>query len=128
MAMEFLAARLADGVLLLHLSFVVFVMAGGWLTRRWPRLAWVHLPAVAWAAWIEWSGGVCPLTPLEDRLRGRSVEPAGAQDFLERLLTPLLYPDWLTREWQLVLGALVLVVNGAAYAWVLTRARPAAPR
>ncbi len=127
--MQGLAARLADAVLVLHVVFVLFVLGGGWLTRRWPRLAWVHLPAVAWAAWIEWSGGICPLTPLEDRLRGLATEQVGAQDFVERLLTPLLYPNWLTREWQVALGALTIIVNIAAYVWA-RRAGPfrAGPR
>lgn len=132
--MQSVGARLADGVLILHVGFVVFVLLGGWLTRRWPRLAWLHLPAVAWAAWIELSGGICPLTPLEDHLRGLSGDRIGSQDFIERLLTPVLYPDWLTPEWQVAFGVLVVLVNVAAYVWAFSRRRgrpqaaPARPR
>ncbi|HLB85193.1 MAG TPA: DUF2784 domain-containing protein, partial [Steroidobacteraceae bacterium] len=60
---------LADAVLIVHLAFIAFVVLGGLLVLRWPRIAWLHLPAVAWGAWIEFSGGICPLTPLEVNLR-----------------------------------------------------------
>ena len=57
---------LADLVLVLHLAFIVFVVLGGWLALRWPRVVWVHLPAVVWGIFIELTGGICPLTPLEN--------------------------------------------------------------
>jgi hypothetical protein len=60
---------LADIVVLLHFAFVLFVVFGGLLVVwRW-RLAWIHLPAAVWGALIEFGGWVCPLTPLETRLR-----------------------------------------------------------
>ena len=54
----------ADAVLVVHFLFVVFVVAGGALVLRWPKLAWIQLPAVTWAALVELNGWVCPLTPL----------------------------------------------------------------
>jgi hypothetical protein len=119
-----LMALLADAVLLLHLAFVVFVMMGGALALRWPRVAWIHLPAAAWGATVEFAGLICPLTPLEDRLRAAAGEVVAGGDFMERLLLPLLYPDWLTRETQLVLGGIVVALNAAIYAFVLARCRP----
>ena len=56
-----MSARLAaDGVLLLHFAFVLFVVAGAVLVWRWPRLAWLHLPAVVWGVLIEIGGWLCP--------------------------------------------------------------------
>ena len=117
-----LALRLAaDAVALLHLAFVLFVVFGGLLVCRWPRLAWLHLPAVAWGAWIEFAGGLCPLTPWENALR-RAVGQAGyAGGFVDHYLWPLLYPAELTREGQWALGAGVLVFNIVVYGVLLIR-------
>ena len=119
---------LADAVLLTHAAFVAFVMLGGLLALHWPRLAWVHLPVVAWGAGIEFMGGICPLTPLENHLRALAHERGYAGGFVEHYVFGLLYPAGLTRKAQLALGALVLVVNIAVYAWVWRRHRSAAPR
>ena len=110
------ATILADVLVLLHLLFVVFVMTGGFLLVRWPRLLWLHLPAAAWGAFIEFSGGICPLTPLENSLRVLGGGSAYSGDFVERYLLPLLYPAQLTPALQQVLGALVVGVNLLAYA------------
>lgn len=112
---------LADLVLILHAGFVAFVMLGALLVLRWPRIAWFHVPAVLWGAGIELLGGLCPLTPLENhwrRLAGELGYPGG---FVEHYVVTVLYPDGLTRQVQLALGALVLTVNGAIYGWVLWR-------
>jgi hypothetical protein len=112
-----MALLLADALVVLHLLFVAFVMAGGFLFGRWPRLAWVHLPAAAWGAFVEFSGVICPLTPLENRLRVLGGGSAYAGDFVERYLLPVLYPEHLTLVIQQGLGVIVVVVNFAAYAW-----------
>ena len=74
-----ISAWLADLVVIVHGLFIVFVVAGGLLVLRWPRLAWVHLPAAAWGVLIEWSGWICPLTPLENALRRAAGEPCNLQ-------------------------------------------------
>lgn len=112
---------LADATVLLHLAFVSFVVFGGLLVARWTAVAWVHLPAAAWGAWVEFAGWVCPLTPLENWLRTQAGGPAYTASFIEHYLLPLLYPASLSRELQYVLGALVLAVNAVVYALVLRR-------
>jgi hypothetical protein len=107
---------LADAVLLLHFAFVVFAVCGGLFVARRPRVAFAHLPAVAWAAWVEIAGWACPLTPLENRLRALGGDPTYSTSFVEHYLLPLLYPTALTREIQIALGLLVLAINAAAYA------------
>ena len=114
---------LADFVLVLHAGFVAFVMLGALLVLRWPRLAWVHVPVALWGAGIEFLGGICPLTPLENHWRRLAGELGYQGGFVEHYVVPVLYPDGLTRGVQLVLGALVLLVNGAIYARVLWRVR-----
>jgi hypothetical protein len=110
----------AGAVLLIHFGFVLFVLLGGLLVWKWPRLAWLHLPAVLWGALIEFSGGICPLTPLENRLRQAAGEGGYPGGFIERYLLPVIYPAELTRDVQVLLGLLVLALNLAVYAalWI----------
>lgn len=111
----------ADAVLLLHLAFVVFVVLGGFLVLRWRKLAWAHLPAVAWGALVEFSGWICPLTPLEIALRQAAGDAAYAGDFVEHYIVALLYPESLTRDVQVTLGVAVVLLNAAIYGAVLVR-------
>jgi hypothetical protein len=113
----------ADSVLVLHAAFVLFVMLGGLLVLRWPTLAWLHVPAFVWAAFVEFTGRICPLTPLEVALRRHAGEAGYAGDFIEHYLVSLLYPDGLTRDTQTTLGALVVVVNALIYVGVAMRVR-----
>ena len=117
------AHLLATAVVLAHLLFVAFVMAGGVLALRWRKVAYLHLAAVAWAIYVEWSGAICPLTPLENSLRAAAGLEAYAGDFVAEYVFPLLYPDGLTRHAQLVIGIVVLAVNSVVYAAVIVRSR-----
>ena len=109
---------LADLVLIIHLAFVVFVLCGGLLVLRWRWIAWLHLPAAVWGAVVEFTGWICPLTPLENWLRTQGGEATYAGDFIVRYLLSILYPEALTPNVQLVLGVLVLVVNLVIYGWL----------
>ncbi|MHC5348751.1 DUF2784 domain-containing protein [Pseudomonas sp. A46] len=113
----------ADAVLLLHLAFILFVVLGGLLVLRWPRLAVLHLPAVAWGATVECLQLLCPLTPLENRLRRLAGERGYEGGFIEHYLEPLIYPAGLTPGIQLGLGALVLLINLVPYGLLLWRLR-----
>ncbi|MGA6827007.1 DUF2784 domain-containing protein [Nitrospira sp. NS4] len=107
----------ADLVVLIHLSFVLFVLLGGLFVLRWPRVMWLHLPAAAWGAFIEFSGWICPLTPLENWLRTQGGSHGYEGDFVVHYVIPLLYPETLTHDIQLILGAIVVTVNLAIYGW-----------
>lgn len=106
---------LADLTVVLHLAFVVFVVLGGLLVLRHRAVAWFHIPAAAWGAWVEFAGWVCPLTPLENWLRERGGGAVYASSFVERYIVPTLYPEALSREMQWFLGGFVVVVNVAMY-------------
>lgn len=114
---------LADLVLVLHLAFILFVVGGGLLALRWRRAPWVHLPLAAWGALVEFTGWICPLTPLEQWLRRAGGATSFEEGFIEHYLLPIVYPAGLTREVQLVLGGAVVVVNVWVYAVVWRRAR-----
>ena len=115
----------ADLVLVVHLAFVLFVALGGLLVLGWPRAAWIHLPAAAWGIAIEFAGWICPLTPLENRLRALAGEAAYSGDFIARYLVPVIYPEGLTREAQVAIGLTALLGNAGLYyvAWRRTRLR-----
>ncbi|MFH1079545.1 MAG: DUF2784 domain-containing protein [Pseudomonadota bacterium] len=111
----------ADVLVLAHTVFVLFAVFGGFLVLRRQRLAWLHIPAVLWASLVEMAGGVCPLTPLENLLRHRAGKNTYQSDFIDHYLTPVLYPEALTRELQIALGLAVLFINVSVYAWIWRR-------
>jgi len=111
----------ADIVLIVHLAFVAFVVLGGLLALRWPRLAWLHIPAAVWGAFVEFTGRVCPLTPLENSLRARGGEAGYSGGFIDHYIVALLYPDGLSRNMQIAIGALVIALNVAVYGLLLRR-------
>jgi hypothetical protein len=111
-------ALLADLVVLLHVAFVVFAVMGGLLAVRWQGFIWVHLPALTWAAVVEFFGWVCPLTPLENWLRRKGGMGSYSSGFITHYILPALYPEGLTREVQIVLGAFVVLINLLIYGWV----------
>ncbi len=107
---------LADVLVVVHALFVVFVVLGWLPVLRWPRVAWLHLPAAAWGALIEFAGWYCPLTPLEKWFRVRGGLDAYEGGFIQHYMLPVLYPPGLTREVQIVLGLIVVAINLAVYA------------
>ncbi|HEY7888654.1 MAG TPA: DUF2784 domain-containing protein [Steroidobacteraceae bacterium] len=112
---------LADLLVFCHLAFAAFVIFGGFLAWKWRWAAFAHLPALAWGFWIETSGRICPLTPLEIHLRRLGGEAGYPDGFLNHYVVALLYPPWLTRPDQCVLAALLLVINVTAYAVLLKK-------
>lgn len=113
---------LADIIVIIHLGFAAFVVSGALLVlkRRW--VAWLHLPAAAWGALVEFAGLICPLTPLENRLRLAGGSAAYRGDFIQHYLIPVLYPAGLTREIQILLGTFVVLINAGCYGWIVWRA------
>jgi len=114
---------LADLVLVVHLFFIAFVAFGAFAAVWRPRVAWAHLPCVAWGAWISLKGWICPLTPLENRLRRAGGEAGYSGGFIENYVVPVVYPGDFTRELQMLLGVGAIAVNALVYGWILRRAR-----
>ena len=111
----------ADAVVLLHLGFVLFVVAGALLVFRWRWIALLHVPAVAWAVLLEFRGWLCPLTPLELRLRAAGGQAGYSGGFVEQYILPVLYPAELDSSLQIALGSVVIAINIALYGWLLWR-------
>ena len=109
---------LADLIVILHLAFLLFTVLGGLLVFRWRWFPWIHLPTAIWGGFVEVTGRVCPLTVLENWLRRAGGGYGYERDFIDRYVVPIVYPSGLTREIQLVLAALLVMVNGAIYMMV----------
>ena len=119
----------ADLVLVIHLAFIILVVAGAVLVYRYSWFVWVHVPAAAWGAFVELTGRICPLTLLENSLRIKAGQEGYAHSFVEQYIVALIYPAGLTRNVQLWLAGLVVVINAILYTWILLhkrrRGRPA---
>ena len=111
----------ADVLLVVHLAFVAFVLFGALLVLRWPRLLWFHVAAVVWGVLVEFTGAICPLTPLEVRLRQVGGDIGYQGDFIGHYLAAALYPAGLTRKLQIGLGFAALVPNAVAYGYLVAR-------
>lgn len=108
-------------MLLTHFAFILFVALGGLLVLRWPRMALVHLPCFFYGVAIELVGWVCPLTPLEQRLRILAGQEGFEGTFTEHYLGRLIYPtDW--ESLHVWLGVALIAFNMGVYA-VLIRSR-----
>ena len=110
---------LADFLVILHLTFICFVILGGVLVIRWKWVSFLHIPTVVWGALIEFQGWICPLTPLEQNLRHLAGQSGYTGGFIEHYLIPLIYPSGLTRTLQIAIGTFVIFINLAIYGWVL---------
>jgi len=114
-------SAIADALVVVHFAFTAFVVFGGFLTWRWPRLALAHLPALAWGCWIEVSHSICPLTPLENHWRHLAGEAGYRGGFLAHYLVRVLYPPGLTWQIQQELAVLLITINVVAYAGLIRR-------
>jgi hypothetical protein len=114
---------LATIVVLLHVLSIAFIVLGGFLTWRWRRVAWVHVPFAVWGMLLEYYGWICPLTPLENHFREKAGLAGYHEGFIEHYILPVIYPANLSVNLQLVLGTVVLVVNAVAYAGMVMRGR-----
>jgi hypothetical protein len=116
----------ADAVMLVHFCFIAFALLGSFLVLRWFRAIWLHIPALAWGAWIEASGNICPLTPLENHFRELAGQTTYGEGFITHYLGPIIYPAGLTRTTQFILLAVLIGVNLLGYGVVLRKRRAAA--
>ena len=107
----------ADLIVLVHFAFIIFVVAGGLLALKWPKMAYLPIPAAVWGAWIGFANWICPLTPLENHLRRLTGEAGYAGGFIEHYITRILYPAGLTAGMRVMLGVAAVAVNLLVY-WI----------
>jgi hypothetical protein len=105
----------ASAIALLHLAFIIFVIAGGLAVLKWPKLMWIHLPAATWGVLIEFFGWYCPLTTWENQLLRQAGRAGYDGGFVAHYIMPVIYPAGLTRGHEIVIGLIVLAVNLVIY-------------
>ncbi len=111
---------LAEIVLILHLCFVIFVVFGGLLVLRRRSIAWLHLPAVVWGILVECFFWACPLTTLENRLRGLGGEAGYEGGFIDHYISAVLYAH-ISPQLRVTLGLLLIAFNLLVYFYVFRR-------
>lgn len=121
-------ALAADAIMLAHFLFIAFALLGSFLLLKWPKLIWLHLPAVAWGAFVEMAGRICPLTDFENRFRALAGESTYGEGFITHYLGPIIYPPHFTRGWAFFALGVLLAVNLAGYGLFIMRRRRAASR
>jgi len=114
-------ALAADGVMLFHFGFIAFALAGSFLILRWSKVIFLHIPALAWGVWIEASGNLCPLTPLENHFRDLAGQSTYGEGFITHYLGPIIYPAGLTRTAQFMIMGVLIAVNLIGYGLVIRK-------
>ena len=114
---------LADLLVVFHLVFILYGIAGAMLIFKWPKTIWLHLPSCFWGMTVEFTGWICPLTPWEIQLRRLAGEEGYTESFIEHYLILIIYPSGLNREIQMLLGSIVLIVNLSLYTLILIKRR-----
>ena len=113
----------ADSMMIAHLLYIVFVIVGGLIAFRARWILWLHVPAVAWAIYVQYIGRICPLTTWEKQFRGLAGEAGYEGGFVEHYLVPIIYPPDMPVAMHLVLGTAVILINGVVYARLIAHAR-----
>jgi len=114
-------ALAADAVMAIHFLFIAFALLGSFLVLWKPWIIWLHLPALAWGVWIEASGRICPLTPLENHYRDLAGQTTYGEGFITHYLGPIIYPAGLTRGTQFLIMGILIAVNAIGYSLVRRR-------
>jgi len=108
----------ANLLVMIHLVFIVFVIAGAFTVLKWPWVILLHIPAVIWGVIVELKGWVCVLTPWENNLRRLAGQEGYSGGFIEHYIISLIYPAELTRDAQLVMGLIVITINLCVYCFI----------
>lgn len=108
------ARALAELVMVIHYGVLVFLVVGGFLAWRWPRVLWFHVAMAAWGLSIVTFPLACPLTWLENVLRSAAGQSPLAGGFIDTYIDGVLYPESAAGTVQLVV-ALCVVVSWVGY-------------
>jgi hypothetical protein len=108
---------LTKAIIGLHFAWLLYIVLGGFLAWRWPRLIWPHLAAAVWGAGIALGVLECPLTAAENWARAKAGDDVSAAGFIDRFVEGVIYPQQYTRILQ-ALGALIVLGSWlGAYLW-----------
>ncbi len=109
--------------LLLHFSFILFIIFGAILILKFKKIIYAHIPAVTWGAYIELSHSICPLTHLENYFLKKAGKDQYSVDFIENYIFKIIYPPALNYEIQTYLGVILIFVNLLIYYYIVKKIR-----
>ncbi len=113
---------LADGVLGLHLLFILWVVFGALVARNRQLLRWLHISCLVWGVVLEVTPWPCPLTLLENWLELKAGVQVYQGGFVLHYLDKLVYPD-ISPTLLTVGGLVVCAFNLAIYGRALLAGR-----
>ena len=111
----------ANLTLIVHLIFILFVVFGGLIFFIFPKIIYIHLPALLWGIYIELTNSVCPLTYLENWFLNKAELATYSNGFINNYLYPIIYPEGLTNYTQIYLGITLIVINILIYGFILKK-------
>ena len=111
----------ADLILIIHFTFVLFVVFGALLIFVSIKIVFIHIPAVIWGSYIELTNSICPLTYLENWFLDKANLTIYSEGFIQNYLLPIVYPTGLTKDLQIYLGITLIVVNTIIYGFILNK-------
>ncbi|WP_423917714.1 DUF2784 domain-containing protein [Candidatus Poriferisodalis sp.] len=110
-----------------HLGYIVFLLVGGFMARRWPQLTKWHLGAIGAASVVNITGSDCPLTVWENWFLRHAGQEPYETGFISHYLVEPVYPSGIDGRVNFVMLLALTVPNALSY-WRLSRSRaPKAP-
>ena len=112
---------LATLTLIIHFLFIIFVIFGGLLffIKKWMIL--IHLPALIYGIYVEFTQSICPLTYLENFLLQKAKLTTYSTSFIQNYLVPIIYPINLTKDIQINLAIALIILNVVIYGAVVIK-------
>ena len=106
---------LAKIVLIIHLLFIFFVVFGAFSCLISNKFFYLHLVALSWGIYIEFTSSICPLTYLENWLLILDQASFYDDGFIENYILKIIYPEGITPNVQMILGFLLIILNALFY-------------
>ena len=110
---------LANITLVIHITFVLFVIFGSLLFFVTPKVIYLHLPSLVWGSYVEFSGSICPLTYLENWFLYQGNLTTYSNSFIQNYILPIIYPKNLSSELQIYLGTALIIINIIFYLLII---------
>ena len=111
----------ADLILIIHFTFILFVVFGALLLFASIKIIFIHIPAVIWGSYIELTNSICPLTYLENWFLHKANLTTYSEGFIQNYLVPIVYPMNLTNDLQIYLGIALIVLNIIVYVLIINK-------
>jgi len=111
----------ADLTLIIHFTFILFVIFGALLFFITTKIIFIHIPAFIWGSYIELTHSICPLTYLENWFLHKANLTTYSEGFIQNYLVPIVYPTNLTKDIQIFLGIALILINIVIYAFIFSK-------